>query len=75
MKDALDEALILSAKYVLTYIRIRLVFSPHCRVIQDLVTDVLADAGAMYKASEAVAFNSRRIEILRFLLTLTSRAL
>ncbi|KAH9487238.1 MutS protein-like protein 4 [Psilocybe cubensis] len=43
MKDALDEALMLSDNY-----------KPP-RIIQDLMAEIVADIGALYKASEAVA--------------------
>jgi DNA mismatch repair protein MSH4 len=53
MKDALEEALVLSHSYVEPF------FVSHAslidsRTIKDLVSAVLVDIGALYKASEAV---------------------
>ncbi|KAF8824075.1 hypothetical protein HHX47_DHR9000128 [Lentinula edodes] len=56
MQDALDETLILSDKLVVflavgTLSEVIYLF----RIIQDLVTEILVNVGALYKASEAVA--------------------
>lgn len=55
MQDALDETLILSDKFVVflavgTLSEVIYLF----RIIQDLVTEILVNVGALYKASEAV---------------------
>ena len=53
MKDALDETLILSDKYVFFYSCID-ASGDAIRIIQDLVVEVLSYSGALYTASEAV---------------------
>lgn len=56
MKDALDETLILSDKYVTTSSSLCYLLSTILyRIIQDLTDDIVVDIGALYKASEAVA--------------------
>ena len=56
MRDSLDEAIMLSDKYVISLLTVR-AHAPHTltsRIIQDLVSEVISDMGALYKASEAV---------------------
>ena len=53
MKDALDEALILSDKCEL-YSKCSVCVHLFCRIIQDLVAVIVKEIGALYKASEAV---------------------
>ncbi|KAF9453355.1 hypothetical protein P691DRAFT_771528 [Macrolepiota fuliginosa MF-IS2] len=55
MKDALDESLILSDKQVHHSRWNQLSNAAFFRIIQDLVAEIVADIGALYKASEAVA--------------------
>lgn len=55
MKDALDETLILSDKWVLFHCIITFGANDLGRIIQDLVAEILVDVGALYKASEAVS--------------------
>lgn len=54
MKDALDEALILSDKYYTLFWSAVSMFIIFCRIIQDLVANIIKEIGALYKASEAV---------------------
>lgn len=55
MQDALDETLILSDKLVVFLAVGTLSEVIHLfRIIQDLVTEILVNVGALYKASEAV---------------------
>ena len=54
MKDALDEALILSDKCDILICSVVSVFIFFCRIIQDLVAVIVKEIGALYKASEAV---------------------
>lgn len=56
MKDALDETLILSDKRV-PPVKIDVTMLTVCsaRIIQDLVSTIITDIGALYAASEAVA--------------------
>jgi DNA mismatch repair protein MSH4 len=55
-KDALDETLILSYKYAAAFNSFPAVTEPGLmvRIIQDLISEMLVDVGALYKASEAV---------------------
>lgn len=54
MKDALDEALILSDKCGTLFLSVVSTFILFCRIIQDLVADIVKEIGVLYKASEAV---------------------
>lgn len=54
MKDALDEALILSDKCDTLLRSVVSLFIFFCRIIQDLVAVIVKEIGALYKASEAV---------------------
>ena len=56
MKDALDETLMLTDKY--GWFCCRLSMNIDCglvRIIKKLVAKIIGDAGALYKASEAVS--------------------
>lgn len=54
MKDALDETLILSDKYNTLFRSVMSMFIIFCRIIQDLIAEIVKEIGALYKASEAV---------------------
>jgi hypothetical protein len=59
MRDALDETLLLSDKYefafpLLKLLRVR-------RIIQDLVAQIICNAGAFYKASESVGLDHQLV--------------
>jgi len=55
MKDALDETLILSDKLSSPFPGWRLeMMIMISRIIKDLITEIVSDIGALYKASEAV---------------------
>ena len=55
MKDALEEALVLSHSYVKFFFKFAFPYvTKDSRTINDLVSAVLQDVGALYKASEAV---------------------
>ena len=54
MKDALDEALILSDRCDTLFRSVVSTFIIFYRIIQDLVADIVKEIGALYKASEAV---------------------
>ena|SRR6266511_1368624 len=56
MKDALDETLLLSDKYVLLF-KSTLQKLIVLRIIQDLVAQIISNVGALYKASESVSTN------------------
>ena len=54
MKDALDEALLLSYSCVHLVSILRVLHVDFRRTVQGLVSEILEDVGALYKASEAV---------------------
>jgi DNA mismatch repair protein MSH4 len=55
MKDALDETLLLSDKYVLAdFERTSQPYHTHS-IVQELIATIIADIGALYKVSEAIA--------------------
>lgn len=59
MQDALDETLLLSDKYeVVFWLLLSLIFR---RIIQDLVAQIICNAGALYKASESVSLDHQLV--------------
>jgi len=56
MQDALDETLLLSDKYEVIF-RLLPPLMVH-RVIQELVAQIICNAGALYKASESVSMDN-----------------
>jgi hypothetical protein len=54
MQDALDETLLLSDKYEIASVLLLTTLIVR-RIIQDLVAQIICNAGALYKASESVS--------------------